>query len=142
MLNKIVLQGRLTKDPEYSTSQNGNTLCRFSIATERDFKNKQTGKRDVDFINCSAYGRTADFINQYFAKGNPITVEGSLRNNNYTDKSGIKHYSDTVAVNSAYFNIGSNNKTMPQQPSQAAAQKSNAENIDMENLGEYEDAPF
>lgn len=153
MLNKIVLQGRLTSDPDYSTSQSGTAFARFTIAVEKNFKDKQTGKYEADFISCNAYGHSADFIKQYFAKGHPITVEGSLRNNNYTDRNGVKHYSDVVAVDRAYFNIGGNNQLpqtqqSPQQAAQAAVQKADVNNIDMGRLEEYDsiisdgDVPF
>lgn len=110
MLNKIILQGRLTKDPNENTrtTQNGLSVIRFSIAVERNSKSKQSSEYETDFIDCTAWGATADFIRRYFSKGSSIIVEGDLRNNNYTDKQGVKHYANTVNVSTAYF-VGNKN---------------------------------
>lgn len=103
MINKIILMGRLTADPKFSQTQSGVAYCRFSVAVDRKFADKNTGERQADFINCVAWRQTAEFISKYFSKGKMIIVEGNLRNNNYTDANGVKHYSYDVFVDDATF---------------------------------------
>ncbi|MCQ2416199.1 MAG: single-stranded DNA-binding protein [Oscillospiraceae bacterium] len=103
MLNKVILMGRLTRDPEFRQTPSGVPVCRFSIAINRQFANKQTGERETDFIDCDAWRGTAEFVSRYFFKGSMILVEGQLRNNNYTDNNGVKHYSMRVMVDNVSF---------------------------------------
>ena len=103
MLNKVILMGRLTRDPEFRQTTSGVPVCRFSIAINRQFANKQTGERETDFIDCDAWRSTAEFVSRYFNKGSMILVEGQLRNNNYTDNNGVKHYSMRVLVDNVSF---------------------------------------
>ena len=103
MLNKVILMGRLTRDPEFRQTTSGVPVCRFSIAINRQFANKQTGERETDFIDCDAWRSTAEFVSRYFSKGSMILVEGQLRNNNYTDNNGVKHYSMRVMVDNVSF---------------------------------------
>lgn len=103
-MNKVILIGRLTKDPEFRQTQSGVANCRFAIAVDRPFKNDK-GEKEADFINCIAWRQTADFINKYFTKGQMIAVEGSMRNNNYQDKahSDVMHYTIELQVDKAEF---------------------------------------
>ena len=103
MLNKVILMGRLTRDPEFRQTTSGTAVCRFTVAVDRGFTNKQTGEREADFIDCDAWRATAEFISRYFTKGSMIIVEGSLRNNNYTDNNGVKHYSMRVQADNVSF---------------------------------------
>lgn len=103
MLNRVILMGRLTRDPEYKQTAAGTAVCRISLAIDRKFANKETGEREADFVECDAWRSTADFIARYFSKGNPILVEGELRNNNYTDNNGVKHYGMRVLIDSVSF---------------------------------------
>ena len=103
MLNKVILMGRLTRDPEFRQTTSGIPVCRFSIAINRQFANKQTGERETDFIDCDAWRSTAEFVSRYFSKGSMILVEGQLRNNNYTDNNGVKHYRMNVLVDNVSF---------------------------------------
>lgn len=109
MLNKVILMGRLTRDPEFRQTTSGVPVCRFSIAINRQFANKQTGERETDFIDCDAWRQTAEFVSRYFNKGSMILVEGQLRNNNYTDNNGVKHYSMRVLVDNVSFCESKNN---------------------------------
>lgn len=104
-MNKVILLGRLTADPELRQTQSGDSSCRFGIAVSRKFKNKQTGEYEADFFNCTAWRQTAEFISRYFKKGSMIMIEGSLRNNNYPDKKNpdITHYSVDIQVDNAEF---------------------------------------
>jgi single-strand DNA-binding protein len=105
MLNKVIIMGRLTADPELKQTPSGIATCRFSVAVNRNYTSKETGERQTDFINVVAWRNTAEFINRYFSKGKMIIVEGSLRNNNYTDKNGVKHYAMDVQADNVGFAI-------------------------------------
>ncbi len=101
-MNKVVLIGRLTKDPELNfAAGTGTAVCRFSLAVTRPFK-----KDETDFINCIAFGKTGETIAQYFTKGKPIAVTGSIRTGSYDAKDGTKRYTTDIVVDSFEF-IGS-----------------------------------
>ena len=103
MLNKVILMGRLTRDPEFRQTTSGIPVTRFSIAISRQFANKQTGEREADFVDCVAWRQTAEIVSRYFNKGSMILVEGQLRNDNYTDNNGVKHYRMNVMVDNVSF---------------------------------------
>ncbi|MBE7031078.1 MAG: single-stranded DNA-binding protein [Ruminococcaceae bacterium] len=100
-MNKVILMGRLTRDPELRTTPNGVSVCSFSIAVNRRFKNA-AGEYDADFINCVAWRQTGEFVSRYFAKGRMIGVIGSLQTRTY-EKDGQKRYATEVQVDEAYF---------------------------------------
>ena len=75
MINKVIIQGRLTADPELTQTTSGISLCRISIAVDRGYKSKETGESQTDFINVIAWRHTAEFISRYFKKGSMIIVE-------------------------------------------------------------------
>lgn len=100
-MNKVILMGRLTRDPEISSSTSGTTFARFSIAVDRKFSRE--GEPDADFFNCSAFGKTAEFIERNIHKGTKILVSGRLQNNNYTNKEGQKIYDVRVVVEDVEF---------------------------------------
>lgn len=112
-MNKVILMGRLTADPELRQSQNGVSSCRFTVAVNRQFVNKQTGEREADFINCIAWRQTAEFISRYFRKGSMVVVEGTLRNNSYQDRKypDVTHYTTDVLVDKAEFTGSKSEKT-------------------------------
>lgn len=87
-MNKVIMLARLCRDPEISSSASGTTFARFSIAVDRKFKRE--GEPDADFFNCSAFSKTAEFIEKYLKKGTKVVVCGRLENNNYTNKDGQK----------------------------------------------------
>ena len=101
MVNRVLLVGRLTANPEMKQTQSNIPCTHIRIAINR--KKKQDGMQEADFINCTAWRQTAEFICRYFSKGNMIIIEGQLRNNDYTDNNGVKHYSMDVLVDSASF---------------------------------------
>lgn len=103
MLNKIFLQGRFTRDPEMRQTGGGTSVANFSLAVDRDLKNKQTGERETDFIDCVAWGNTADFVSKYFGKGRMAVVDGRLQMRDWTDKDGNKRRSAEVVANNVYF---------------------------------------
>ena len=102
-MNKVIISGRLTRDPEmrYSQSAEPIAVTRFSIAVNRRFK--RDGEPDADFINCVSFGKTAEFIGKYFTKGKMIGIVGSLRTNSWTDNNGQKRVSTDVQVEEAEF---------------------------------------
>ena len=104
-MNKVILVGRLTADPELRQTQSGISSCRFTVAIDRRFADKNTGERQADFITCVAWRQTAEFVSRYFNKGKMICVEGSLRNNNYQDRNhpDVTHYTMDVQVDNVEF---------------------------------------
>ncbi len=103
MLNHIVIMGRLVADPELRTTPGGVTVATIRLAVDRDFKNKQTGERETDFINVVAWRQTAEFVSRYFAKGRMAVVEGRLQIRQYTDKEGNKRTAAEVVADNVYF---------------------------------------
>lgn len=107
-MNKVILMGRLTANPDYRQTPQGSPVCRFTIAVSRNYVSKNSGQREADFIDIEAWNTQADFVSRYFSKGKPIIVEGSLKNNNYTDQNGIKHYTMRVQASAVYFALTDN----------------------------------
>ena len=102
MLNKVLLMGRLTRDPEVRYTANNNTLvCSFSLAVGRNFKRE--GQPDADLINIVAWGKTGEFCSKYFTKGQQVAVCGRLQTRNYDDKDGKKVYVTEVIAEEAHF---------------------------------------
>ncbi len=102
-MNVVCLMGRLTADPEIRKTPSGISMCRFSVAVNRQFSNAN-GERQADFINCVAWRQTAEFISRYFRKGNMIGLNGSIQTSTFTDKeTGKNRTSFDVVVNNAYF---------------------------------------
>ena len=102
MLNKIVLMGRLTRDPELRRTQSGTAVASFTLAVDRDYK-PQDGERETDFIDIVAWRGTGEFVSKYFTKGRMAVVEGRLQVRDWTDKDGAKRRSHEVIVDSLYF---------------------------------------
>ena len=104
-MNKVILMGRLTADPELRQTQSGIASCRFTIAVNRRFVDKNSGERQADFITCVAWRQQAEFITRYFNKGSMICVEGNLRTGSYQDKnhSDVTHYTTEVFVDNVEF---------------------------------------
>ena len=100
-MNKVILMGRLTKDPEISSSASGTTFARYSIAVDRKFK--QEGGPDADFFNCTSIGKQAEFVEKYLKKGTKIVTSGRLETNNYTNKEGHKVYDVRVITEEVEF---------------------------------------
>ena len=103
MLNHIVIMGRLVADPELRTTPAGVTVATMRLAVDRDFKNKQTGERETDFINVVAWRQTAEFVSRYFTKGRMAVAEGRLQIRPYTDRDGNKRTAAEVVADNIYF---------------------------------------
>ena len=108
-LNRVLLQGRLTAEPEMRHTQSGVSVANLRLAVDRDFNDKETGERGVDFFSLTAWRGQAEFIVAYFHKGDQMIVDGKLQQSQYTDKEGITRYVTNVIVESAYF-CGSSGK--------------------------------
>ena len=102
MLNKIILMGRLTRDPELRRTGTGTAVTSFSLAVDRDFKS-QSGEKETDFIDIVAWRNTAEFVSKYFTKGRMAVVEGRLQIRDWTDKDGGKRRSAEVVADNVYF---------------------------------------
>lgn len=102
-MNKVILMGRLTRDPEirYSQGANASAVARFSIAVDRRFK--RDGEPDADFFNCTAFGKQAEFVEKYLKKGTKMLVSGRVQNDNYTNKDGQTVYSVQIIVDELEF---------------------------------------
>lgn len=102
-MNKCVLMGRLTRDPEvrYTQGDNAAAVARFSLAVDRRFK--KDGDQTADFINCVAFGKTGEFIEKYGHKGTKFVVEGRIQTGSYTNKDGQKVYTTDVVVEQVEF---------------------------------------
>lgn len=107
-MNKAILVGRLTRDPELKTTASGVSVVSFTIAVNRRFKNADGGY-DADFINCVAWRQQAEFICKYFGKGNMIGIVGNIQTRNYDNKDGQKVYVTEVAVEECHFVEGKSN---------------------------------
>lgn len=103
MLNKIFIMGRLCKNPELRRTQAGTAVVSFTLAVDRDFKDKQTGERATDFIDVVAWRGTAEYVSRYFTKGRMAVVVGSLQIRAWEDKDGNKRRNAEVVADNVYF---------------------------------------
>lgn len=135
-MNKIVLMGRLTKDPEvrYTQGQNSMAVASFSLAVNRKFKREN--EPDADFFNCTAFGNQAQFVEKYLKKGTKILLSGRVQNDNYTNKEGQKVYSVKILVEEIEF--------AESKSSDAGTEQTTADNNGFMNIpdGIQEELPF
>ena len=102
MLNKILLMGRLVKNPDLRRTQSGTAVASFTLAVDRDFK-AQSGEKETDFIDIVAWRNTAEFVSKYFTKGRMAVVEGRLQLRDWKDKDGNKRRNAEVLADNVYF---------------------------------------
>ena len=125
-MNKVILMGRLVKDPDVRYSQGAEPIAvaRYTLAVNRRFKKQ--GEQDADFIGCVALGRTGEFAEKYFKKGQMVSIVGRIQVRSY-DKDGQKHWSTEVVIEEQYFaeskNAGNSNSTAPAQNNSAPTQQ-------------------
>ena len=102
-MNKVILMGRLTRDPEvrYSQGENASAVARYTLAVDRRFK--RDGEQSADFINCVAFGRTAEFAEKYLRQGTKIAVTGRIQTGSYTNRDGVKVYTTDVVIEEQEF---------------------------------------
>lgn len=103
MLNHITIMGRLTRDPELRRTGSGLAVASFCVAVERDYPSKETGEKEVDFIDCVAWRQTGEFVSKYFTKGSMIVVAGRLQIRSWTDKDGNKRKTAEIVAENVYF---------------------------------------
>ena len=105
-LNKVILGGRLTADPELKQTASGISACTFTVAVNRRYS--KDGQQEADFINCQAWRQTAEFITKYFRKGSSICITGSIQTRSWQDQNGQKRFATDVVVDEAMFVDGKN----------------------------------
>lgn len=143
MINSVVIMGRLTFDPELRITPSGVSVVRFQIACDRNYQ-KPDEDRKTDFIDVTAWRRTAEFVSRYFRKGSMIAVEGSIQTDSYTDRDGNKRKSFQVVANSVSF-CGSKAESGSTNPaySQPAPNDTFSDNSDFEEIvDDDDDLPF
>lgn len=129
-MNKVIMMGRLTRDPEvrYSQGASQTAIGRFSLAVDRRFKRE--GEPDADFFNCTTFGKQAEFVEKYLRQGTKVVITGRVQNDNYTNKEGQKVYSVQIIVeeiefaeskNAAASNAGASNYQADSRPSPSQA---------------------
>ena len=135
-MNKAILIGRLTKDPELRTTPTGRNVCQFSIAVNRNFTNAN-GEREADFINCVVWDKQAENLVKYQKKGNQIAVDGRIQTRNYDDKDGKRVYVTEILANNISFldskgtNTSSNDfNSLPEPPREDSVSSSNMNNME------------
>ncbi len=158
-MNRVILMGRLTADPELRQTPQGASVTRFTIAVDRRFRRE--GGQQADFITCVAWRQTAEFICRYFQKGRMIAVEGQIQTRTWDDKDGKRQYSTEVVIDNAFF-TGSRNDSpsgaremagafqsnfgeynAPQSAPQAPAEDAGFVDLSFANdLGSEDDLPF
>ena len=104
-MNKVILMGRLTRDPEvrYSQGENSTAIARYTLAVDRRFRRNNDGEQTADFIGCVAFGRSAEFAEKYFRQGLKVIVTGRIQTGSYTNKEGQKVYTTDVVVEDQEF---------------------------------------
>ncbi|MBR0190345.1 MAG: single-stranded DNA-binding protein [Clostridia bacterium] len=134
-MNKVILVGNLTRDPELSETPNGVAVCRFSIAVSRDYANSD-GTRETDFFNITVWRGRAENCGRYLKKGNKVAVVGSLQNRSYEDKDGIKRNVTDVVANEVEFLTPKNAQSgdSEEAPAQARRERPQLEAIDDNQL--------
>ncbi len=137
-MNKAILIGRLTKDPELRTTPTGRNVCQFSIAVSRTYTNAN-GEREADFINCVVWDKQAENLVKYQKKGNQIAVDGRIQTRNYDDKDGKRVYVTEVLASSISFldskgatSGGNSFNNLPEPPREADITSSQMETISVE----------
>ena len=143
-MNKAILVGNLTRDPERRQTPGGVSVTTFSVAVQKRFKNAD-GRYDADFINCVAWRQNADFITKYFTKGQMIAIRGTLQQRSYTDKDGNKRTTYDVVVAEAQF-CGSKQESGGAAPATKEVSPASFSNVDTGDFEEIsmgdDDLPF
>lgn len=103
MLNHVTIMGRLTRDPELRHTRSGTAVTSFTLAVDRDFKDKNSGETATDWISCTAWKGTAEFVSRYFRKGRMAVVDGRLQTRSYQDRDGNKRTAVEVVADHVYF---------------------------------------
>ena len=147
--NKVILMGNLTQDPELKQTATGVSVCSFTIAVNRRFGKNEQGQQTVDFFNIVAWRQTAEFVNRFFKKGNPILVCGQLQTRSWNDNQGQKRYVTEIIADEATFTTpAGGNTAAPQQggsyapDAYGAASFNNTHSTSFEDIPSDSDLPF
>ena len=108
-MNNVIISGNLVRDVELRTAPSGMSIARMTVAVQRKFKDKQTGKYESDFINCLAFDKRAETIAKFFSKGSKVLFQGTWQTGSYDNKDGIKVYTNELLVENFDFIGGNNN---------------------------------
>ena len=103
MYNRVILMGRLTRDPELRTTQSGVNVASFTVAVDRDFGGRDGGERQTDFFDCSAWRQTGEFVSKYFHKGSMIVVSGRMQSRKFQDREGNTRTAWDIQADNVYF---------------------------------------
>ena len=140
-MNKVILMGRLTRDPSirYTQGENNTCVARYTLAVDRKYKRE--GEQAADFINCVAFGKTAEFTEKYLKQGTKIVITGRIQTGSYTNKDGNKVYTTDVIVEDCEF-TESKNASQSTQPSQPEPSPTDADGFMNIPDGLEEELPF
>ena len=141
MLSKAVLMGRLTRDPEMRYTQSNTPVTSFTLAIDRDRKGPN-GERQTDFIDCVAWGKQAEFVKSWFAKGMMAIVVGRIQSRNWEDRNGNKRTSVEINANEILFGESKKNKDAPKSEPAVPRFDLSAGDDDFEELDDMSDCPF
>ncbi|MFR2143389.1 MAG: single-stranded DNA-binding protein [Faecalimonas sp.] len=121
-MNKVILMGRLTRDPEvrYSQGENATAVARYTLAVDRRFRRNNDGEQSADFIGCVAFGKSAEFAEKYFQQGIKVVVTGRIQTGSYTNKDGQKVYTTDVVVEDQEFAESKATSQQNQKPNNSA----------------------
>ena len=125
-MNKVILMGRLTKDPDYKATQDGKTVAKFNLAVDR-----RIGK-ETDFFGVTTFGKTADFCEKYLKKGTKIVLTGRIQNDSYTNKEGKKVTSTQIIAEELEFAESKGEKTFTDKPEEKKTEWAPADDLDEE----------
>lgn len=117
-MNRVIIIGRITKDPEVRYAQSGTCIARYTLAVDRSYKNAE-GNYEADFISCQAFGKNGEFAEKYLKKGMKIAIEGEIRTGSYTNKDGQKVYTTDVVVNHHEFTESKKSEDAPKESAPA-----------------------
>lgn len=140
MLNKGIIMGRLTRDPELRYTQSNTPVSTFTVAVDRRFKTKE-GYRETDFINCVAWRKAAEFVQKYFQKGRMISVVGSIQTRKYTDKEGNNRTATELVADEIAF-CGDGNSARENAGAMESDAEHDTESGSFEDLEDDDELPF
>lgn len=141
MLNKVILMGRICKDLELKHTPNNTPVCAFSLAVDRDRKDAN-GNKVTDFLECTAWSKTAEFMHSYMGKGQLIAVVGAVQTRKWTDKNGNNRVSVEIKVDEAHFAESKKDKAAPKSAPAAPHFDLSVGDTDFEELDDMSDVPF
>lgn len=138
-INKVILMGRLAADPELKTTTGGTSVVQFSVAVNRKYSKEE---QKVDFIDCTAFGKTADFLGKYFRKGSSVIVFGNIQVESWKDKDGNNRRSTKIIVDELQFGESKKAESEPAQPAETYSNATNADFFAEVSDVEGEQLPF